>query len=89
MPVPNGDLLVKKEIIEFDNCPLELGPDLTDAKAQRVWAFICSYHSGFVFSLQDLEGYKGKHVHIHVEDNHPIFKRPYRLCASERVGVQT
>ena len=43
----------------------------------------------FSFSLQDLESYKRKPIHIQLEDNHPIFRRPYRLTVSERIGVQT
>jgi len=89
MPGPSGDPLVEKKITEFDNWPLELGPNLTSAEARRVRAFICLYRSCFAFSFQDLEGYKGKPVHIHLEDDHPIFRRPYRLSASERGGVQT
>jgi len=41
------------------------------------------------FSLYDLKGYKGKAGHIHLEDDHPIFRRLYRLSIYESVGVKT
>ena len=81
--------MVEKETTEFDDWPLELGPYLTGAEARRIRAFIRSYRSCFAFSLQDLEGYRGKPIHIQLEDNHPIFRRPYKLSLSEKVGVQT
>lgn len=28
-------------------------------------------------------------IHIELEDEYPIFKRPHQLSASERVGIQT
>lgn len=89
MPACSGAPLVKKETTEFDDWPLELGPHLTGAEARRVRAFIRSYRSCFAFSLEDLEGYRGKPIHIQLEDDHPIFRRPYRLSASEKAGVQT
>ena len=61
---------------------------LTSAKAQKIQAFIHSYRKCFVFSLQDLEGYKRKPIHIQLEDDHPILRRSYRLSISERIGVQ-
>ena len=64
MPACSGTPLVKVETTEFDNWPLELGPHLTGAEAQRVRAFICTYRGCFAFSLEDLEGYKGKPIHI-------------------------
>ena len=79
---------MEKETTEFDDWPLELGPHLTGAEARKVRAFIRSYRRCFAFSLQDLEGYKGKPIHIQLEDDHPIFRRPYRLSVSERIGVQ-
>jgi hypothetical protein len=36
----------------------------------------------------EFEGYKGKPIHIQLDDDHPIFWRPYRLSVSERIGVQ-
>ena len=76
------------ETTKFDDWPLELGPHLTGAEARKVQAFIYSYHRCFAFSLQDLEGYKEKSIHIQLEDNHPIFGRPYRLSVSEWICVQ-
>ena len=87
MLAPGGSLLVEKETTKFDDWPLELGPHLTGAEARKVRAFIRSYRRCFVFSLQDLEGYKGKPIHIQLEDDHPIFWRPYRLSILERIGV--
>ena len=87
MLAPGGSLLVEKETTKFDDWPLELGPHLTGAEARKVRAFIRSYRRCFAFSLQDLEGYKGKPIHIQLEDDHPIFWRPYRLSILERIGV--
>jgi len=42
----------------------------------------------FAFSLQDFEGYRDKPIHIQLEDDHRIFRRPYKLSLSEKVGVQ-
>ena len=89
MPVHGESSSVEKETTEFDDWPLELGPHLTGAEARRVRAFIRSYRGCFAFSLQDLEGYRGKPIHIQLEDDHPIFRRPYKLSFSEKVGVQT
>ena len=80
---------MKKKTTEFDDCPIEVGPIFTGAEARKVRALIRSYRNCFAFSLHDLEGYKGKHVRIQLEDDHPIFRRPYRLSTSERLGVQT
>lgn len=66
-----------------------LGPHLTGAEARRVRALICSYRGCFAFSLEDLEGYRGKPIHIQLEDDRPCFRRTYLLSASERDGVQT
>ena len=89
MPALSGSPMVEKESTEFDDWPLDIGPHLTGAEARRVRAFIRSYRSCFAFSLQDLEGYTGKPIHIQLEDDHPIFRRPYKLSLSEKVGVQT
>ena len=75
------------ETTEFDDWPLKLGPHLTSAKARRVRAFIRAYHGCFAFSLEDLKGYKGKPIHIQLEDDHLIFRRLYRLSVSEKAGV--
>ena len=77
MPTSCGFPLVQKETIEFDNWPLELGPHLTSVEARKVRAFICSYRRCFAFSLHDLESYEGKSIHIQLEDDHLIFRRPY------------
>jgi hypothetical protein len=63
---PSGNPSMKKETTEFDDWPIEVGPKLTGAEARKVRAFIRSYRNYFVFSLHDLEGYKGKHVCIQV-----------------------
>ena len=69
-------------------CSLELGPHFTGAEARKVRVFIRSYRGCYVFSLQDLEGYKGTPIHIQVKDDHLILWRFYRLSISERIGVQ-
>ena len=71
------------ETTEFNDSPLELGPHLTGTEARKVRAFIRAYSSCFAFSLEDLEGYKGKPIHIWFEDDHPIFRRPHRLSLIE------
>ena len=73
MLVPSGSPTVEKETTEFDDWPLDLGSHLTGAEARRVQAFIRAYRSCFAFSLDDLEGYKGKPIHIQLEDDHPVF----------------
>ena len=73
MPIPGGFPLLEKEITKFYDWSLELGPRLTSAEAWKVRAFMRSYSRCFAFSLQDLEGYEGKPIHIQLEDNHPIF----------------
>lgn len=42
----------------------------------------------FAFKLTDLESYKGKPGRIQLEDDHPVFRGPYRLSLSERDGVK-
>ena len=73
--------------MEFDDWRIEVGPKLTCAEARKVLAFIRFYRNCFAFSLHDLKEYKGKHVRIQLEDDHPIFRRPYRLSTSEKLGV--
>ena len=80
--------LVERETTKFDDWSLELGPHLTSVEIQRVRAFICSYHGCFICSLQDSEGYKIKPIHIQLEDDHPIFGRPYRINVAKRIGIQ-
>jgi hypothetical protein len=41
------------------------------------------------FKLTDLEGYKGKPVRIQLEDDHLVFRRPYKLSLSERDGIKS
>ena len=65
---------MERETIKFDDWPLELGPHVIGAEARKIHAFIRSYRRCFTFSLQDLEGYKRKSIHIQLEDNHPIFE---------------
>ena len=89
MPACSGTLSVRMETTKFDDWPLELGPHLIGAEARTVRAFICAYRGCFAFSLEDLEGYKGKPNHIQLEDDHPIFRRPYRLSVFEKTDVQT
>ena len=88
MPTSGGAPLVERGTTKFDDWPLELGPHLTCVEARKVRAFIRLYCRCFAFSVQDLEGYKGKPIHIQLEDVHPIFQRPYRLSTFERIGVQ-
>ena len=88
VPTSGGSPLVERETTKFDNWSLELGLHLTSVEARKVRAFIRSYRSCFAFSLHDLKGYKGKPIHIQLEDNHPIFWRPYRLSVSKRIGIQ-
>lgn len=71
-----GGPLVEMDTIELDDWLMELGPHFIGAEVQRDWAFICSYRTCFAFSLDDVEDYKGKSIHIEFEDDHPIFKRP-------------
>ena len=85
MPVRGGSSTVEKETTEFDDWPLEMGPHLTDVEARKVQAFIRSHRTCFAFSLHDLEGYKGKPIHIQLEDDHPIFCRLYKLSLSEKL----
>ena len=79
---------MERETTKFDDWPLELGPHLTGVEVQKVRAFIRSYRRCFALSLHILECYKGKPIHIYLEDDHPIFWRPYRLSVSKRIGVQ-
>ena len=67
---------------------IKLGSHLVGAEARKIWVFIFSYHKCFAFSLHDLEGFKGKSIHIQLEDDHPIVWRPYRLSVSERIDIQ-
>ena len=67
---------------------LDLEPHLTGAEARNVQAFIRAYHGCFAFSLQHLEGYKGKPIHIQLEDDHPIFRRSYRVSVLEKGGIE-
>ena len=94
--------LVEKETTKFDDWPLELGPHFTGAEARtligtrsyqasapkRGLTDTRSYRRCFVLSLQDLEVYKRKPIHIQLEDYHHIFWRPYRLSVSKMIGVQ-
>lgn len=82
------DLLNKRDTIKFDDWPLKSEPYLTGAKAWRVQTFIHLYWSCCAFNFHDLEGYRGKLIQIQLEDNHPIFRRPYKLSLSEIIGVQ-
>lgn len=81
--------MMEKETTKFDDWPLDLGPHLTRAEGRSVQAFIRLYRSYFAFSLHGLEGYRGEFVHIELEDDHPIFRRLYKLGLSKKVGVQT
>ena len=81
---------LKKEVILPTNkdWKMDIGMGLTSAEARKVRAFIHSYKACFAFQLTDLEGYKGKPVRIQLEDDHPIFRRPYKLSLLERDGVK-
>nr|PNR53911.1 hypothetical protein PHYPA_007586 [Physcomitrium patens] len=39
----------------------------------RIEAYILLYYNFFAFSLEDLEGYKGKSIHIQLKDDYSIF----------------
>jgi hypothetical protein len=88
MPTLSGSPLVERDTIKIDDWPLELGPHLIGAKAQKTRVFIRSYCRCFAFIFQDLKSYKEKFIHIQLEDDHPIFWRPYRLNVFERIGLQ-
>ena len=64
VPASGGSSSIEMETTKFDDWPFELGPHLTSAEARKVRAFICSYRRCFIFSLQDLEGYKEKPIHV-------------------------
>ena len=51
-------------------------------------AFICSYGAYSAFKFTNLDDYEGKPVRIQLEDDHPIFRRPYKLNIFERDGVK-
>ena len=89
MPTLDGSPLVERKTTKFYNWPLELGLHLTGTETWKVRAFIRSKRRCFAFSLQNLETYKGQPIHIQLEDDHPIFRRPYRPSVSEQIGVQT
>ena len=78
---------MERKTIKFDGWPLELDPHLIGVESWKIQAFIRSYYSYFVFSLQDLEDYKGKPIHIQLEGDHPIFWKPYRLTVFEQIGI--
>lgn len=67
---------------------MDIGMGLTGAQAWKVQAFICSYRASFAFKFIDFEGYKGKPVRIQLVDDHPIFRRPYKLSLLEIDGVE-
>ena len=79
---------MERETTKFDDWPLELGHHLIGAETQKIRVFICSCRMYFSFSIQGLEGYKEKPIHIKLEDNHLIFQRPSRLNVFERIDVQ-
>ena len=85
MEKPKGD----SAISDMDKWEMDVGLGLTGAEARKVRAFLRSYKACFAFKLEDLEGYKGRPVRIQLEDDHPVFRRPYRLSLSEREGVRT
>jgi hypothetical protein len=57
---------------------MDIGMGLIGTEAQNVQAFICLYGAYFAFKFTDLEGYKGKPVRIQLEDDHPVYKCPYK-----------
>lgn len=89
MPASSGSPLVEKKTTEFDDWPLQLGLHIIGAETQKVRAFIRSYCRCFVFSLKDLEGYREKPIHIQLEDDHLIFRKPYRLNVSGGIDIHT
>ena len=83
MPPPSKEPIRDEVISPIDeDWEMDIGMGLTGAEARKVRAFICSYRSCFAFKLIDLEGYKGRPVIIQLEDDHPVFRRPYRLSRS-------
>ena len=66
----------------------DIGMGLIGAEVRRVRAFIRSYRACFAFKLTELEGYKGKPVRIQLEDDYPVYRRPYKLSVSERDKVK-
>ncbi len=89
MPAPLVEFPSKDVVLPIEkDWEMDIGMGLTGAEARKVRAFIRSYKACFAFKLTDLEGYKGKPVRIQLEDDHPIFRRPYKLSLSERDGVK-
>jgi len=66
-----------------------VGLNLTDVETRRMRAFIRSYQSCFAFKFEELEGCKGKPILIQLEDDHSIFKCPYKLSVLKKKGIQT
>ena len=90
MPPPSKEPIRDDVISPIDeDWEMDIGMGLTGAEARKVRAFIRSYRSCFAFKLTNLEGYKGRPIGIQLEDDHPVFRRPYRLSLSEREGVRT
>ena len=90
MPPPSKEPIRDDVISPIDeDWEMDIGMGLTGAEARKVQAFIRSYRSCFAVKLTDLEGYRGRPVRIQLEDDHPVFRRPYRLSLSEREGVRT
>lgn len=64
----NGGSLVKNDIKEFKEWPLDSRPHLTRSEVQKLQAFNCLYCNYFVLSLEDLKDYRCKLIYIHLED---------------------
>ena len=61
---------MERETTKFHEWPSKLGPHFIGVEIRKVKAFICSYGRCFASSLENVEGYKGKPIHIqcHRED---------------------
>ena len=89
VPAPShGSLQQKKIIPGHSDWEMDIGMGFTGAKLQKVRAFIRSNRDFLTFKVTDIEDYKGKLVRIQSEDDHPTFKRPYKLSLSEKEGVK-
>ncbi len=84
-PMPKEEPIIEDKeppIIKHWEVDLEIG--LNGVEVWKVQAFICMYQKCFAFGLHDLQGYKGKPIKIHLEDDQPIFRQPYQLSFLER-----
>ena len=89
MPAPSHGSVQQKKIIQIHNdWEMDIGMGFTGAELRKVRAFISSYRECFALKFTDLKGYKGEPVRMQLKDDHPIFRRPYKLSFSERERVK-